>query len=99
MHQTTSSEDQTVRVDERELLSFKGPTLNVLVEIEAEPHRGRDEPTYEIASDTLSPTMTVSSIDVDDPEGGHDISPSHSLEPVGLQLDWRLFRANPRCAS
>ena len=52
----------------------------MLVEIESVPQQDRDKLTYEIASDTLSPTMTVSSTDVDDPEGDYDTPPSHSSE-------------------
>ena len=52
----------------------------MLVEIEPEPHQDRDKVTYEIASDTLSPTMTASSTDIDDPEGEYDTPPSHSSE-------------------
>ena len=55
----------------------------MLVEIEPGPQQGRDKVTYEIASDTLSPTMSVSSTDIDDdPEGEYDIPPSP--EPVRL---------------
>jgi len=54
--------------------------LGVLVEIEPELHQGQYETTYEIASDTLSPTMSGSSIDSDDPEEEYGVSPSHSLE-------------------
>ena len=35
----------------------------MLVEIEPQPQQGWDKVTYEIASDTLSPTMTISSTD------------------------------------
>ena len=54
----------------------------MLVKIESEPQQDRDKATYEIASDTLSPTMTVSSTDIDDPEGEYDTPPSHSSEPA-----------------
>ena len=54
----------------------------MLVEIEPEPQQDRDKVTYEIASDTLSPTMTVSSTDIDDPEGEYDTPPPHSSELV-----------------
>lgn len=58
--------------------------MNLLIEIDPDPRRGRDEATYEIASDTWSPTVTVSSTGADRREGGDDIdmSPSDSLEPV-----------------
>ena len=85
VHQPTfNPEDRTIRADEHEFLSPKGPTLSILVEIESGPHKGRDETIYEIASDTLSPTTAVSSTDTDDPEEEYDIPPSHSSEPVRL---------------
>lgn len=65
--------------DGRNLLPSKGPTLSILVEIEPELYQGRDEMIYEIASDTLSPTMTVSSVDPDEPEEEDDAASSHSL--------------------
>jgi len=79
-----NSEDQIVSHDERDLLSSKEPTLNLLVEIDPDPHRGRDETTYEIASDTWSPAMTVSFVGGDQHEEEYDIDvfPSHSLESL-----------------
>ena len=76
--------------DERGLLPPKGPTLNLLVEIDPEPRRGLDETTYEIASDTWSPTMTIASIGADEHEGECDTDayPSHSLEHVRLPNTW-----------
>ena len=59
--------------------------MSVLVEIDPEPHRGRNEMTYEIASDVSSPATTVSSITADEPEGEYDVGfpLSHSFELVG----------------
>ncbi|KAF9646649.1 hypothetical protein BDM02DRAFT_2981500 [Thelephora ganbajun] len=61
-------------------LTSKGPTLNILVEIDLKPRQGRDGLTYEIASDIASPTMIVSSIDSGEPEGKYDtdVFSSHS---------------------
>ena len=80
LHSTLDSEDQTARFG---LSSCNGPSSSVLVEIDPEPRRSW-EATYEIASDILSPTMTVSSVKTDEDEGEHDIDifPSRSLEPV-----------------
>ena len=76
-------ECQTASFDERDLLSPNGPTLSLLVEIDPGARRGRDEMTYEIASDVWSPTMTVSSIGADEPEEDYDVdvfpSPSSGL--------------------
>ena len=71
-----NSGDEIVRVDERDPLLPKGPTLSILVEIDPEPHRGQDETTYQIASDTSSPTTTVSSIETDEPEEKYDTGSS-----------------------
>ena len=70
-----------MRADERD---FSPQGLGVLVEIEPELHQGQYETTYEIASDTLSPAMSASSIDSGGPEEEYSVSPSHSLEPVRL---------------
>lgn len=83
-HQTTPNlEDQTASFDGRDLLSSQGSTLSLLVEIDPEPRRGRDEVTYEIASDTWSPAMTISSDGASEPgEGDIDVSPSDSSRLV-----------------
>ena len=75
--------------DEGDSLSSKGPSLNLLVEINPEPRRSRNEVTYEIASDVWSPTMTVSSIGAGvsgEPEEEYDIDMSsfHPSEPVRM---------------
>ena len=89
-----SSEDQTIPVDERGLLSSKGQTLNVLVEIDPEPHRGRDDTTYEIASDVLSPTPSVSSIETDEPEEEDDVEfPTYSFELVRHPAGFGVFQS------
>lgn len=72
-----------MRADEHHF-SSQGQPLGVLVEIEPESHQGQHETTYEIASDTLSPTMSVSSIDSGDPEEECSVSSSRSLELVRL---------------
>jgi hypothetical protein len=65
----------------------------VLVEIDPEPRRGLDEATYQIASDTSSPTTTVSSIETDEPEEEYDIgSPSNSFELVRLSVGLGVFQ-------
>jgi hypothetical protein len=54
------------------------------VEVDPEPHRGRNETTYEIASDIPSPT-TAPSIETDEFEREYDVeSPSHPFEFVRL---------------
>ena len=95
IHQATpNSEDQTIRVDERDPLSSKGPTLSILIEIDPEPHRGRDDTTYEIASDVLSPTPSVSSIETDEPEGEYDVElPLHSFELVRFLTGLEVFQS------
>lgn len=79
-HTAPNSEERSF--DERGPLSFKGPTLNLLVEIDPESRRARNEVTYEIASDVWSPTVTATSIGTEEPEGEHDMdmSQSRSLE-------------------
>lgn len=63
--------------------------MNLLVEIDPEPRRSRDEVTYEIASDVWSPTMTVSSVGAGESgEDDTDMSPSDSLRLVRSLLDW-----------
>ena len=88
-HQT--AEDQTGHIDGRDLPWSKGPTLNVLIEIDPELRRGRDDVVYEIASDTLSPTTTVSSIGTDDPEKEDDVR-SRPFELVRLPTGSGVFQ-------
>jgi len=83
-HTTPNLEGQTPSFDERDLLSPSGPTLSLLVEIDPGARRSRDEPTYEIASDVWSPTMTVSSIGADEPEEDYDVDVFPSLS-LGLR--------------
>jgi len=90
-HQT--AEDQTRHIDGRDPPWSKGPTLNVLIEIDPELRRGRDDVVYEIASDTLSPTTTVSSIETDEPEEEDDVkSPSRPFELVRLPTGSEVFQ-------
>jgi len=95
-----TAKDQAGRIDEHDLPSSKGPTLNVLIEIDPGLRRGRDETIHEIASDTLSPATTVSSIETDEPEEEDDAEhPSRPLEFVRLPAGSEVFEANPACVS